>query len=314
MTDIVASTLHDIRLSTGTRIVIDELAAIETLLPDGSDELERHAALFERLPPLLTLRGRVLQHSRQYERFLALAEADPSALEQRVDTANGLAIIGHAGEIAMLLVPAISPEDRFARTLLSQERSLQYADGGGVHAAELVMRALRGPGSSHTMGLTLDGRIPPELAELARRFRGRAICGDAVESEPCVHGAYRLEDAPALEAWFSEPPDLISLLDEAKACLVSVDAWSEQEDIGPHWFGAIGGARVLAYAKLCRVGLWPARSHDDLVAKMEVERLICERAADPDHMRALVEIALGVGRRIARQGPPFVTRLSGVEL
>lgn len=314
MTDIVASTLHDLRLSTDTRIVIDELAAIEPLLPDGSDDLERHAALFERLPSLLTLRGRALQHSRQYERFLALAEADPSALEARVDTGNALAVLAHAGEIAMLLVPPISPEDRFARTLLSQERSLQYADGGGVHAAELMMRALRGPGSSHTMGFTRDGRIPPELAELARRFRGGAICGDAGESETSVHGAYRLEDAPALEPWFNDPPDLISLLDEAKASLASVDAWSEKEDIGPHWYGAISGAQVLAYTRLCRIGLWPARSQDDLVVKMAVERLICERSVDPDQMRALVEIALGVGRRIARQGPPFVARLSGVEL
>ena len=314
MTNINTATLRGLNLSSETAVVIDELAAVETLLPETDDDLERHAMLFDRLPPLLTLRGRALQHSRQYERFLALAEADPSALDQHVDTANALAVLGHAGEIAMLLVPPISSEDRFARELLSQERSLQYADGGGVHAAELMMRALGGPGSSHTMGLTRDGRIPPELAELARRFRGGALCGDAVAIDASMHGAYRLEDAPVLEAWFNEPPDLISLLDEAKANLASVDAWSEQEDIGPHWYGAIGGARVLAYAKLCRIGLWPARSHVDLVVKMKVQRLICERAADPDHMRALVEIALGVGRRIARQGPPFVTRLSGVEL
>ena len=76
----------------------------------------------------------------------------------------------------------------------------------------------------------------------------------------------------------------------------------------------LGGALILAYARLCRIGLWPARSSDDLIVKMEVERLVSERAADPDAMRALVEIALGVGRRIARQGPPFVTVLSGVEL
>lgn len=71
---------------------------------------------------------------------------------------------------------------------------------------------------------------------------------------------------------------------------------------------------ILAYAKLCRIGLWPARSPGDLVAKIDTERLISRRGGDPDHMRALVEIALGVGRRIARQGPPFVAALSGVEL
>jgi hypothetical protein len=314
MTDISTATLRDLNLSSETAVVIDELAAIETLLPEMHDDLERHAMLFDRLPSLLDLRERALVHARQYARFLELAETDPSALEERVDAGNALAVLAHAGEIAMLIVPAISPEDRLARTLLSQERSLQYADGGGVHATELMMRALGGPDSSHKVGLTRDGRVPPELADLARRFRGGAICGNAVAGDASVHGAYRLEDAPALEAWFSDPPDLIALLDEAKASLASVDAWSEQESIGPHWYGAIGGARVLAYAKLCRVGLWPARSHDYLVVKMEVERLICERAVDPDHMRALVEIALGVGRRIARQGSPFATCLGGVEL
>ena len=46
----------------------------------------------------------------------------------------------------------------------------------------------------------------------------------------------------------------------------------------------------------------------------DVERLITQRSEDPDAMRALAEIALGVGRRIARQGGRFVTVLGGVEL
>jgi hypothetical protein len=135
-----------------------------------------------------------------------------------------------------------------------------------------------------------------------------------LESDGTAPGGYRLEDALALEAWFRQPPDLVALLDEATAHLGSVDAWSESDEVGLCWYGATRGALVLAYAKLCRVGLWPARSADDLVAKIEAERLISGRNGDPDHMRALVEIALGVGRRIARQGPPFITSLSGVEL
>ena len=86
------------------------------------------------------------------------------------------------------------------------------------------------------------------------------------------------------------------------------------QDLVDHMDGGCRGALILAYARLCRIGLWPARSSGDLIAKMEVERLISERAADPDPMHAAVEIALGVGRRIAKQGGRFVTVLGGVEL
>lgn len=312
MTDINTATLRDLNLSSETSFVIDELAAIETLLPDVSNDLERHAALFERLPPLLDLRDRALVHAEQYARFLALAVADPSALKERVDTGNALAILAHAGEIAMLLVPAISPEDRVAHAMLSRERDEQYRGGGGVHATDLMMRALQS-NSSDTPGLTRDGRVPPEHQETATRFLG-GVYGQALEGDSTAPDSYRLEDALALEAWFRQPPDLVALLDDARARLGSVDAWSGSDEIGPYWYGATRGALVLSYAKLCRVGLWPARSADDLIAKIEAERLISGRSCDPDHVRALFEIALGVGRRIARQGLPFITTLSGVEL
>lgn len=313
MTDINTATLRDLNLSTETMTVIDALAAIETRLPDIPDDLERYARLFDRLPPLLDLRDRALVHARQFARFLALAEADPSALEQRVDTGNALAILAHASEIAMLLMPAISPEDRVARAMLSRERDEQYRSGRGVHATELMMRALQRHRSSDIMGLPRDGRGPPEHQETATRFRGE-VYGHALEGASTAPGGYRLEDALALEAWFNQPPDLAVLLDEAKMQLGLVDTWSEPDEVGPYWYGATRGALILAYAKLCRVGLWPARTTDDLVVKLDAERLISGRNGDPDHMRALVEIALGVGRRIARQGPPFITALSGVEL
>lgn len=305
--------LRDLAFSTCTVAVVDELAGFDVLLPDVPDALERHAALLERLPPLLDVHGRALAHAQQYQRFLALAEADPSALEDRVNTANALAVLAHAGEIAVMLIPGTSPEDRFTRAMLSSERSRTYDSGGGVHDPALVKGALGGSLADGSHRFSIGACVPPELAVAAKRFSG-TILPEPGGCNGSVEGVYVLEDAHALEAWFGGPPDLRALLDEAKALFASIEAWSEPEDSSTSWYGATRGALILAYARLCRVGLWPARSHDDLVVKMEVERLICERAVDPEHMRALVEIALGVGRRIARQGPPFVTRLSGVEL
>lgn len=305
--------LRDLAFSTCTIAVVDELTGLDALLPGLPDALERHAALIERLPPLLDLRGRALAHARQYQRFLALAEADPSALEDRVHTANALAILAHAGEIAVLLIPGTSPEDRFTGVMLSNERSRTYDSGGGVHDPALMKRALGRSLADGSHRFAVGARVPPELVVAAKRFSG-AILPEPGACDGSVAGVYILEDAHALEAWFGAPPDLRVLLDEASALFASIEVWSQPEDLSSSWYGATRGALILAYARLCRVGLWPARSHDDLVAKMEVERLICERAADPDQMRALVEIALGVGRRIARQGPPFITYFSGVEL
>lgn len=313
MTEHAASSLRDLVFETKTVPVIDDLAALEALLPAMPGALESHAALLARLPPLLDLRGRALVHAQQYERFLALAETDLSALEDRVDTVNALAILSHAGEIAMLLVPPGSPEDDFAQAMLAKERARQYcADGDGRHDPALMNRALRATARSGGMRLVIGARIPVGMEMAARRFRGEVLPErDENETGP---GVYHLEDAHALEAWVNAPPDLPALLSDARCLFAAIDAWSEPEEPGPSWYAARRGALVLAYARLCRIGLWPARSSGDLVAKMEVERLVSGRTADPDFMRALVEIALGVGRRIARQGPPFVTDLGGVEL
>lgn len=313
MTNTTAPTLRDLVFITDSVPVIDELAALDALLPEMPDELERHAALLERLPSLLDLRGRALVHAREYQRFLTLAEADPSALEYMVDIGNALGLLAHAGEITMLLVPPGSPEDHFARAMLAKERGEQYRSGRGVHDPKLMERALRRSFADSQPSKVIGSRIPPGMDDAARRFSG-AVLPQPGGGDGNAPDVFHLEHGMALEAWFDDPPDLTLLLDEARTLFASVEAWSQAEPPSPFWFGARRGALILAYARLCRIGIWPARSSDDLIVKMEVERLISERAADPDPMRAAVEIALGVGRRIAKQGGRFVTVLGGVEL
>lgn len=313
MTDNITASLRDLEFTTNGTPVIDDLAALDQLMPETPDELERHAGLLERLPQILSLRDRALVHAQQYERFLTFAEADPSALEHLVDIGNALALLSHASEIAMLLVPAVTSEDRFARAMLVKERGKLYQSGQGVHDPALMNRALRPPFADRHPRLVIGERLPPGMEDVALRFSGAVLPkpGDGTAGEP---GVYHVEHGPALEAFFFDPPDLVLLLDEARTLFAAIETWSQAEPTPAFWYGASRGALILAYAKLCRIGLWPARSSDDLIVKMEVERLITERTADPDPMRALVEIALSVGRRIARQGPPFVTILGGVEL
>ncbi|MCP4560830.1 MAG: hypothetical protein GY873_16045 [Bosea sp.] len=313
MTENTAPSLRDLLFTTGNVPVTDDLAALDVLLPEMPEEPERHAALLERLPEILDLRGRALVHAREYQRFLALAEVDPSALAHMVDIGNAVAILAHAGEIAMLLVRPGSPEDRFARAMLAKERGEQYRNGDGVHDPKLMERALQRPFADSNPRLVIGARIPAGMEEAARRFSG-AVLPQPGDRDGTAPGVYHLEHGPALEAWFDDPPDLALLLDEVRTLFAAIESWSQTEPPAPFRYGAKRGALILAYAKLCRIGLWPARRSTDLVVKMEVERLVSERVSDPDPMRALVEIALGVGRRIARQGPPFVTVLGGVEL
>ena len=311
MTDITKPSLRDIALDTSALRVTDELAALDGLAPEVQDDMQRHAALLERLPSLLDIAGRTRIHASEYRRLLARAEVDPSALEDWIDTANALAILRHACEIVMLLIPAVTAEDRFVKSMLLEERVAQYGAGQGVHDPELMARAL--DAKPHRRGqarATLP--VPPAMAEVARHFRGEL--GPEQEAEVAEGPvAHRLEDALALEAWFAAPLDLQVLLQEALALFASVQACSSS-GAGPSRYGARRGAMILAYAKLCRIGLWPARSSADLEAKREAARLITERTDDPDPMRTLVEIALNVGRRIARQGEPFLSDDAGVEL
>ena len=171
MTDNTAPSLRDLVFTTGSMPVIDELAALDMLLPERPNTLERHATLLERLPSLLDLRGRALLHAQQYERFLALAEVDPLLLEDRVDTANALAILAHAGEIAMLLVPPSAPEDDFAQTMVAQERARQYGGGDGRHDPALMKRALRATYRPGGMRLTLGAVSYTHLDVYKRQMR-----------------------------------------------------------------------------------------------------------------------------------------------
>lgn len=309
--DMTKPSLRDIALDTSALRVTDELAALDGLVPEVQDDMQRHAALLERLPSLLEIAGRSRIHASEYQRLLVFAEVDPSALEDWIDTANALAILSHASEIVMLLVPAATAEDRFVKSMLVEERVAQYLSGQGMHDPKLMERALGGrPRWRASARSNLP--VPPAMTEVARRFRGE-IAPDSAPEVAAGPVAHRLKDALALETWFAAPPDLHVLLHEALALFARVQAWSSC-DAGASRYGARRGAMILAYARLCRIGLWPAHSPADLKAKREVARLISERTEDPDPMRALVEIALGVGRRIAGQGEPFLSDEAGVEL
>jgi hypothetical protein len=148
------------------------------------------------------------------------------------------------------------------------------------------------------------------------RFTG-AILPDPVDPALAVAGqpeACTIEHAPALEAFFAAPPDLADLVVQARGLLKRVDGWPVSS-CGPAspLYDVRCGVLMLAYARLARVGLWPARTQADLQAKSTVETLVAIRRSDPGHLRALTLLALDVGYLIACQGGRFIA-VSGIEL
>ena len=68
----------------------------------------------------------------------------------------------------------------------------------------------------------------------------------------------------------------------------------------------IEGGLVLAYARLIRIALWPARNAADVATKIAARDLVRARDADPDRLGALWEIAFGQGETVAGQSNRFL--------
>lgn len=308
-------TLSELKLDPIVFPVTDDLAGLERLLPDAPDAIERFAILAGQTPSILDIRGRAVTHEMQMDRLVALAGNDPVGLEARVDTANALAILAHAGQIAQMLVPARTEQDRWAQAEVARERKRIAGRSKSRRDAALLRRACSGaPPRIKEHRLASPTALSDTVHAMAR-FVG-AILPEPTDDrgarigEP---GAYRLEDAHSLEAYFAEPPNLAELVAAADALLERSDGWSRADHPAGMVDDAVRAAQMLAYARLARAGLWPARSAGDLQAKAEAGAIIARRRTDPDHLRALVLLALDVGHIIARQSDRFSSN-SAIEL
>ena len=113
--------------TTRLRPILDELARLETQLPDIPGDQERHAALLERLPPLLDLRGRALVHAQQYERFLTLAGV-PATIHFGVDrTSIGKAKLAAHCWVSADDMPVLNPPEPTMVTIFTEKNRVGTA-------------------------------------------------------------------------------------------------------------------------------------------------------------------------------------------
>lgn len=307
------NSLSELKLVSVTFPITDELTGLERLLPEGPDEIERFAILGGQTPSILDIRGRALTHERQMDRFIILMGDDPEGLEARLDTARALTILARAGHLAQMLVPARTEEDRWAQAEVAHAHRRAARRSKNKHDAALLRRACSGA-PPRIKEHRLDISAMSDSVSAMARFVGATLLEptDDRSARPGEPGAYRLESARSLEGYFVAPSDLTDLLTRGHGLLQRSDRWSQDEDHPAEMVDAARrAALMLAYARLARVGLWPARSEADLEAKSVVKSLAAFRSNDPDHLRALVLLALDTGDLIARQSDRFMSAAAG---
>jgi hypothetical protein len=298
--------LSTLAIDTTLHPVTDDLAALERLVPVAPTEIESLAIFRCQLPGLLALRGRSQAHTEQVRRLIGLLAREKDQVERWIDVANALTIMTNASNLALLLLPARNEDDvwareQFGRNLLRHAR--QHGDGEDIALARRAVGEL----SSKPVHLTL----PTGIAEVTEMIETMARRVGALQPKPEVTApgapsTHSLEQADSLKAYFDAAPDLAGLLGAAQKVLALVDSLRGIAEPDAMTADAIEGGLILAYARLIRVALWPARYYDDVSAKAAARDLVRARDADPDHLGALWEIAFGQGETVSGQSSRFL--------
>ncbi len=285
--------------------VVDELTALERLVPEAPSEAESLALFRNQLPTLLEVKGRGQAHTEQVRRIIGLIGREPEQVETWIDVVNALTIMTNASNLALLLLPVRSDDDVWAREQFGRNllrHSDRHGDGEDVALARRAVGEL--PRRPQQLMLPETGDAVRELIEtMARRagaLRPVRVAG------PGAASVHTLEQAESLKAYFNAAPDLAGLLDGASCLLNLVDRVRDVAEPDGMTTDAIEGGLILAYARLLRVALWPARTQADVAAKIAARELVRGRDADPDRLGALWEIAFGQGETVSGQSSRFL--------
>ncbi|MCR4524517.1 MULTISPECIES: hypothetical protein [Bosea] len=287
--------------------VIDDLAGLERLVPVAPGETESLAIFRNQLPGLLALRGRGQAHTEQVRRLILLLAREKGQVERWIDVANALTLLTNASNLALLLLPTRSEDDvwareQFGRNLLRHAR--RNGDGEDIALARRAVGDL--PQRPAHLALPTSAAAVAEMIETMARRVGALQPKPQDEPEPGAPRAWALEQADSLKAYFAAAPGLADLLDGACKLFALIDDLRRGYRPTGMDDAAIEGGLILAYARLLRIALWPARSAPDVATKIAARDLVRARDADPDRLGALWEIAFGQGETVAGQSNRFL--------
>lgn len=278
--------------ATGVPLVsiVDELEALEFLGDEDQSLLRRCASVWRERPSLLPIRARARFHTAQIENLLtALGDGTVKVDDLKFDAVRAWAILINAGNVATMLIAPRNDADYRARADLRRALRHQARRSGAPDIACRVSRMWGGD----FVALSEDGMRPARLPKLRPEH-----CLSAAAGEPAVYPAAM---ARSLQLWLATPVDLADLFDGARTLLAQVDVWRRLQGkvADPAlWTDCIRGAELLAYSRLARIGVCQALDDDDLAIKQAALDLIGPRDRDPDHMRAVIEWAVELGKTV----------------
>lgn len=262
--------------------VIDELEALERLVDDDAPAPRRLAAVWQDRPSLVAVRARARFHTDELGRLLdQVREGQIMASAVVLNCARALALLIDSANVATILIAPRDDDDH--RALASFRRALR------AQASRSRDEALR-----HQTDAICGGALVAMSEQNVRPPRLPQASPQGLAAQPGEAAAYPLALAPSLQLWLETGIDPGDLLAGARALLAQVDSWQRVQlrlnDPGL-LDAAIRGAMVLAYTRLGRLVLWPARDAEDVAIQCAALDLIAPRHHDPEHLRAAVEWA-----------------------
>lgn len=295
--------LHEWQTTETLYPILDDLEALEFYGDDDQGHLRRLSTLWRWQPSLVQVRARAQFHAAELRRLIQIAEADDQQRSENLATACALSLLVNLANAATFLIRPASADDEQA--MLSFSRAFRRsADRSGKpqeqHFAERIL------GGAFVV-MSDEGRSRRDPAASVARFiaQSRADHGaEALLANASSHrpAFYPIEGARSLQLWFQTGVDLADLLDGARALfhIVNVAERMRGADQDPQIIDAIKGARLLAYARICRIGLWPAQDADDLAVKQATSKLMTTRMRDGDRHLAIAQWAMGLGDAMGR--------------
>ncbi|MBX9910771.1 MAG: hypothetical protein K2Z25_18940 [Beijerinckiaceae bacterium] len=272
--------------------VVDELEALERLIDDDAPALRRLAAVWQNRPSLVAIRARARFHTDELGRLLdQVREGQIMASTEVLSCAWALALLIDSANVATILIAPRDDEDH--RALASFRRAFRAQ-----------ARRSRDAAFRHQTDAICGGPLVQMSEQNVRSPRLPQASPEGLAAQPGAAAAYPLALAPSLQLWLETGIDPGDGLAGARAVLAQVDLWRRvQPSVSEPALldAAIRGAMLLAYARLARLVLWPARDAEEVTIQLAALDLIAPRHRDPDHLRAAIEWAAarsghGIGR------------------
>lgn len=277
---------NTLKRSTELVGICDELEALEFLIDDDEPGLRRVAAVSRDRPALVQIRARAQFHTSEISRTLGDVRDGTVAPDEAIlDSTTALTLLVDNANVASLLVVPRDYDDH--RALADLRRAMRKV-ASRSRDPDVRARVTRICGGEF-VAMSEQGMKPPRLPS--------RVCQES-DATPGQPGAYPISTTPSLRLWLETGIDPADLLDGARSLLAQLDVWRRvQGRISEPGLLAdsIRGAELLAYARLARICLWPARDPEEVAIRQAALAVIAPRYRDPDHLRAVVEWAFEIG-------------------